>query len=192
MKAVVHPRVYTMADRLALIAKQIDLSVTQPQTTADGRRYMLRDLAMEIVRGTPQHGDEAEDAQLGALFRWVAHNIEYRQDPADYDQYQTAGRTIQSGAGDCDCHVALVNALAMSLGFRTGAKVVSRDGNGWHIYSVVAVHPFYDPKQYLALDTSMAGRGSYPGWEPPMEERAHAYLCSFKDGRVSGLKKVAS
>jgi hypothetical protein len=90
-----------MQDRLDLIAKQIDKSQKAPQQTRDGKQYMLRDLALEVVRGTAQHGDASEDQQLGALFRWVAANVEYRQDPVWYDQYQTAGRTLQGGGSDC-------------------------------------------------------------------------------------------
>jgi hypothetical protein len=187
---VVHGDVHTMQDRLNLIAQQIDASMKRPQKTPDGHQFMVRDLALEIVRGLPEHGQEAEDAQLGALFNWVAANIEYRQDPYWYDHYSTAGATIRSGAEDCDGHAGIMAALAGALGFPVGAKIVSADGNGWHIYAIAGVHPFYDPKQYLALDTSMYGRGSYPGWEPPSSEREHEYVVAFDQGRAVGLRRL--
>ncbi len=186
---VVHSGVHTMQDRLDLIAKQIDTSMKKPQTTPDGRQFMVRDLALEIVRGLPEHGQQAEDAQLAALFRWVAANIEYRQDPYWYDQYQTVGATMRGGGSDCDDHAIMMAALAGSLGFPVGAKVVG-SGGGFHIYAVAGVHPFYQPTQYLALDTSMFGRGSYPGWEPPAAEREKEYIVSFDQGRAVGLRSV--
>ena len=187
---VVHGGVHTMQDRLNLIAGRIDASMKRPQKTRDGREFMVRDLALEIVRGLPEHGQEAEDAQLAALFRWVGMNVEYRQDPVDYDQYQTAGRTLSGGGSDCDDHAILMASLAASIGFHAGAKIISADGAGWHIYAVVGVHPFYDPKEYLALDTSMYGRGAYPGWEPPSSERAHEYIVTFREGRAIGLRRL--
>jgi len=179
-----------MQDRLDLIARQVDTSMKALQKTADGREFMVRDLGLEIVRGLPEHGLQAEDAQLAELFRWVANNIEYRQDPVWYDHYSTAGATIRSGAEDCDGHCGLMAALAGALGFPVGAKIVSNDGAGWHIYAIAGVHPFYEPTQYLALDTSMYGRGSYPGWEPPPSERRHEYVVGFNEGKAVGLRRI--
>jgi len=178
-----------MQDRLNLIAKQVDKSLKQPQRTRDGRTFMVRDLALEIVRGLPEHGQEAENAQLAALFRWVANNVEYRQDPHDYDQYQTAGATLRGGGSDCDDHTILMASLATSLGFPVGAKVTGGNG-GFHIYAVAGVNPFYAPTQYLALDTSMVGVGSYPGWEPPMSERQQEYIVTFDQGRAANLRRI--
>lgn len=100
-RPVVHPHVYTMRDRLALIAKMIDSSMSRPQESKTGQKYMIRDLALEIVSGTAQHGEAAENQQLAAIFKWVKANVEYRQDPRDYDQYMAAGRTIAAGGSDC-------------------------------------------------------------------------------------------
>jgi hypothetical protein len=161
----------------------------QPQTTKDGRQYLIRDLAIEIVRGTPQHGEAAEDGQLVAIFSWVKANIEYRLDPRDYDQYQVAGRTINSGGSDCDDHTILNAALASSLGFISGAKIVSPDGKNWHIYAVVGVHPITNPQHYMAMDTTQPG--SHAGWEPPDAQRREEYLCTFREGKAVNLHKLS-
>jgi hypothetical protein len=98
---VVHSRVYSMKDRLDLIAQRIQTSQVNPQERQDGSQYMLRDLALEIVRGTPQHGLAAEDAMIARIFWWTKTNIEYRNEYRSMDAYHAAGRTIASRANDC-------------------------------------------------------------------------------------------
>jgi hypothetical protein len=83
-------------------------------------------LALWVVRGCPQHGLQAEHCQVARVFWFVKNNVEYRQDPADYDAYLTACRTLESGGADCDDHTTLVCAMLSAIGFKTGAKVVSR------------------------------------------------------------------
>lgn len=188
MKPVVHRGVYTLQDRLDLIAEQVQKSIVLPQERPDGKQYMLRDLALEIVRGTPQHGFAAEDGQLTAVFAWVKNNIEYRQDPHGFDEYRAAGRTIDAGAGDCDCHTILNVGLLTGLGFRTGARVCSPDNANWHIYTVVGAHPFNNPSIIFPFDTTQPG--SYVGWEPPPAMRRHLLQCEFDDGKAIGLRNV--
>jgi hypothetical protein len=188
MEPEVHRHVYTMQDRVNLIAKRIDASITKPQKSRDGKQYMLRDLALEIVRETPQHGKESEDRVVSAIFWWVKNNVEYRQDPADYDMYMTAGRTIAAGGSDCDDHTILNAALLNSLGFRTGAKIVSPDDQNWHIYTVVGVYPFYKPTCIIPLDTTQPE--SFPGWEPPPVQRRFGYLVDFEFDKARRLRKL--
>lgn len=185
---VVHPRVYTLRDRLDLIAQRIDASHRAPQKTRKGESYMLRDLALEIVRGTPQHGQQSEDGQIGAVFGWVKSNVEYRQDPSDYDLFMGAGRTISAGGSDCDDHTILNCALLSSLGFTVGAKVTSPDGANFHIYGIVGAHPFYAPSVIVPMDTTQPG--SFPGWEPPDEQRRHEYITTFRRGRALGITRL--
>jgi hypothetical protein len=189
MKPEVHPSVYTMQDRLDLIAKRVDASIRTPQKTKDGQQFMLRDLALEVVSGAPQHGQESEKQQIDRVFWWVKNNVEYRQDPADYDMYMTAGRTIAAGGSDCDDHTILNAAMLNSLGFRTGAKVVSPDGANWHIYAVVGAFPFYNPTVIIPMDTTQPG--SYPGWEPPIEQRQFGYLVDFEYDQAKRLRKIS-
>lgn len=176
-----HHGVVTMRDRVNLIAKMIDSSIRNPQEKPDGSKYMLRDLAAEIVRGNPQHGVKSEDACIASVFHWVKSNIEYRQDPVDYDYYMAAGRTITSGAGDCDDHCILNCALLNAIGFRTGARIVSPDGSAWHIYALAGARTFSNPSIVIPLDTTQTE--SKPGWEPPSLMRRFELQTEFKLGK---------
>lgn len=90
-KSEVH-EVHSLTDRLVLINKQVFKSLRDPS---------IRALALDLVRGTPQHGNESELAELSRVFWFVKKNIEYRQDPHQYDLYSTASRTLQVQSGDC-------------------------------------------------------------------------------------------
>jgi len=190
MNPVVHGRVYSLNDRLQLIAQRVDRSMRVPQKRPDGSEYMLRDLALEQVQGCPQDGQAKEACEIAAIFNFVSHNVEYRQDPTDYDLYMGAGHTLNAGGSDCDDHSILTAAMLSSIGYNVGCKVVgpNADGSGGlHIYTVVGVNPWYAPQQLIAVDTSMAHRGSYPGWEPPAEQRRFQAIGTFRGGRVEGL-----
>jgi hypothetical protein len=177
-----------MEDRLRLLSERVDQSVRQPQKRNDGSTFMLRDLAVEIVRGTPQHGTASEIEQLKRVFWWARNNVEYRQDPRDFDYYQSAGKTISSGAGDCDCHTILVGGLCVCLGYTAGCRVVSPDGQSWHVYSIVGVRTFSNPTTVVALDTTQPG--STPGWEPDMRYRQFELQVTFlAHGGLSPIKK---
>jgi len=169
--AKVH-RIRSLDDRLQLIARQLDKSEQDP---------WIRAMALESVRGVPQHGPESEDAEVTRVFWFVKNNIEYRQDPRNYDFYATGRRTWQFKAGDCDDHVVAVNSLLTNLGYLTGARVISADGMGWHIYSLVGVRTKENPTAVIALDTTQPG--SFPGWEPPVEYRNHEIEVTFSGGR---------
>lgn len=149
---------------------------------------MLRDLAVEIVRGTPQHGLESEREQLKRIFWWCKNNIEYRQDPKDFDYYQSAGRTIASGAGDCDCFTVLVGALCTCLGYTVGCRVISPDGSAWHVYPIAGINSFSKPSAVVALDATQPG--SFPGWEPGLDYRRYELQTTFlPHGSISPLVK---
>lgn len=189
MKPVVHDQVYSMEDRLKLIGGRIDASIRQPQTLRNGHKFMARDLALEIVRGAPQHGLDSEHAQVGRIFNWVKTNIEYRDDPRDYDLYMSLGRTIDAGGSDCDDHVIANCALLSSIGFLVGARICSPDNRNWHIYGLAGINPKYQPTQVIPLDTTQPE--SFPGWEPDRSMRQYEYQCTFREGGVVGLHKLA-
>lgn len=128
-----------MRDRLDLIAKRVDASVTKPQKTKDGQPYMLRDLALEIVNGTPQHGKESEDQVVSRIFWWVKNNIEYRQDPADYDMYMTAGRTIAAGGSDCFTLDTKVVVRSKATGFYE-LRSLGELESMWPAYDALSYH----------------------------------------------------
>lgn len=187
---VVHSGVRSLRQRIDLIAKRIDGSITHPQVARDGSKYMLKDFAHELVRGTPQRGFDSEIEPARACFRFARFQIEEREDPVDYDYYASAGRVILSGAGDCDCKVALLNSLLGSIGYTTGARIISPDGNGWHIYSIIGVNPAFNgtPQAVLPIDPRY---GDDIGWEPGPHLRKHMYQCTFREGGVVGYRRIS-
>jgi len=166
--------VFSIGDRLKLINIQVFKSLRDPA---------MRALALDLVRGTSQHGPESELAEVSRIFWFVKNNVEYRQDPHNYDLYSTATRTLQVRSGDCDDHLILVDALLGNLGYVPGAKVISPDGANWHIYSVTSLFPRHNPQaptaRYIALDTTQPP--STPGWEPPMKFRSHEKVVTFTE-----------
>jgi hypothetical protein len=174
-------RVHTLNDideRIQLIGKQVDVSQRDPR---------IRAVALKIVEAGPFYGADGEQAECVQVFRFVKDNIQYRQDPRDYDYYATAWRTLQMGSGDCDDHACLCAAILHNLGFRTGAKVISPDGSNWHIYAVAGINTRAEPTQILPLDTTQPE--SYPGWEPGAMYRKHEILATFVEGHTY-LKRV--
>ena len=165
--------VHSIDDRLQLIAQQIAKGETDP---------WLRQYAYSVVRGLPQHGRIGEEHELGAIFWHVKNNIEYRLESRNVDIYATAQKTLEIGAGDCDDHTVLICSLLSNLGWLCGAKVVSADGNGWHIYPIVGF-PKNNPSQgYVALDTTQAP--SVPGWEPGFPHQNNEIRSTFIRGRA--------
>jgi hypothetical protein len=159
-----------------LVAKQVDASVRDPWTRA---------YALEIVRGGRPFvvaGGPSETDQISRVFWHVKNNIAYVQDPRGYEYIPTAKRVVQMGGEDCDGSVVLVSSLLSSLGFNTGARVISTDGANWHIYSTCGFNPSYAPSQYITLDTTQ--KDSYPGWEPPPVMRRQQIDVTFKDGKA--------
>lgn len=187
---VVHSGVTSIRQRIELIAKRIDNSITKPQVARDGSKYMLKDFAHELVRGTPQRGLDSEIEPARACFRFARYQIEEREDPVDYDNYPSAGRVILSGAEDCDGKCILLNSLLASIGYITGARVISPDGNGWHIYSIIGVNPAFNgsPTAVLPMD---ARYGDDIGWEPGPHLRKHMYQCTFRGGEVVGYRRIS-
>lgn len=167
--------VYNVRDRLQLINDQVIASLKDPT---------IRAVAMAWVRGTPEHGPESEIAEVSRIFWGVYNNVEYRQDPLNYDSYSTAYRTLQIRSGDCDDHLILVSALLGAIGYIPAAKLISPDGRNWHIYAITAIFPRANPTaptaRYIALDTTQKGR-SYPGWEPPMNQRRNEQIVVFDE-----------
>lgn len=175
-KVQVYDNASDVKSMVRLVAKQIDASVRDPWTRA---------YASEIVRGSRTHvlaGGPEEWIQIASVFWHVKNNILYVQDPRGYEYIPTAKRTVQMGAEDCDGHVTLVCSLLSSLGFATGARVISQDGNNWHIYSLVGFDPINEPRKYIALDTTQVE--SIPGWEPPPVMRRKQIDVAFHDGKA--------
>jgi hypothetical protein len=175
-KVQIHDGVQDVRQMVRLVARQVELSVRDPWTRA---------YAIEVVRGKSAlalAGGPSEEELIGKIFWHVKNNIAYIQDPRGYELIPTAKRGIQMRAEDCDGHVVIVCSLLASLGFATGARVVSSDKQNWHIYSVCMFDPMYRPSRYIALDTTQ--RESTPGWEPPPALRKYQIDVTFADGKA--------
>lgn len=186
MDPVVHSDVYTMKDRIRLIAKLVDSSIRKPQKNNAGQPYMLRDFVLrDVISGTPDHGRRAEQEEVLRVFKWVKSAIAYKQDTRDYDWYSAAGRTINARAGDCDDHTILIASMLSSIGYLTGAKVVAGDGKNWHIYAIVGL-PRANPQYIVALDTTQTE--SFAGWEPDLRQhRNYEIQTTFASGNHTPL-----
>lgn len=175
-KVQVYDNASDVKSMVRLVAKQIDVSVRDPWTRA---------YATEVVRGSRQFvmaGGPSETDQISRVFWHVKNNILYVQDPRGYEYIPTAKRAVQIGSEDCDGHVVLVCSMLSSLGFATGARVISTDGVNWHIYSLVAFDPLYQPTRFIALDTTQ--KESVPGWEAAPALRKKQIDVGFHDGKA--------
>lgn len=67
----------------------------------------------------------------------------------------------------CDDHVVLLTSLLSVIGYQTGFRVISVNGNVWeHIYGLVGLPKGSPHPKWSALDTTIPS--SMPGWEPPV------------------------
>ena len=159
-----------------LVARQVDASVRDPWTRA---------YATEVVRANGRlavAGGPSEEDQIGRVFWHVKTNIAYLQDPRGYEMIATAKRTVQTMGGDCDDHCVLIASLLSSIGFATGARVISADNSNWHIYAICMYDPMYKPSRYICLDTTQ--KESYPGWEAPAAMRRYQIDVTFANGKA--------
>lgn len=121
-------QVESIEDRIRLIGQQVDQSQRDP---------FVRHVALEIVRGLPQHGPESEDAEVIQVFNFVKSNIEYRQDPRDYDYYATAKRTLEMRAGDCFTYDTRVIVRSKASGCYE-VRSLSELRNTWMAYDALS------------------------------------------------------
>jgi len=159
-----------------LVAQQVEASIRDPWTRA---------YASEVIKGHTQlavAGGPSEEDQIGKIFWHIKHNVSYLQDPRGYEFIATVKHTIRIGSGDCDDATVAVASLLGSIGFATGARVISPDNSNWHIYAVCMYDPMYKPSRYIVLDTTQ--KDSYPGWEPPPMMRRHQIDVTFANGKA--------
>lgn len=128
------------------------------------RDPLVRRAAIDALRGTPEY---SALPQAKAVYGWVRDQIRYQRDPKGLEWIQSAPRTLEIGAGDCDCQAILVGSLLGAGGVQGETRL-----------SVVAVEPsrkpghifleWRDPKsgQWHALDSSWRGAGARFGWQP--------------------------
>jgi hypothetical protein len=148
-------------DRIGVMFLQVAKGLRDPLT---------RTLAAQALAGIPSRDDWAE---VQAIFWAVKNHVRYTGDTRGLDTYQTLRRTWELGIGDCDDMTIAVMTLAISVGFNSGAKIISEDGTVYtHVYSVVEL-PREDVdrsnRRIVPLDATVPT--AVPGWEAPPERR---------------------
>lgn len=149
--------VHTLEDRVRILRRL----VWAPEGGL--RDPLMRRLGLAVTNGVKARDDMGE---LEAIFDFVVKNVRYSGDIAGKDTFQTALRTLQFGAGDCDDNAVCCAALAMENGFESKFRITSNQGTSWdHILAMAAI-PKHKPSKWIALDTTL-GPGRF-GRQPPM------------------------
>ena len=143
--------------RVKLLQELVMKSVQDPE---------MRKLALQITKSCPARDGECE---AHAIYDWVRRNIRYTGDVGaikipggkveGIDLFQTAGRTVEFGGGDCDDH-SVLNATLLALnGINPKFRITGSRGYGdtWsHIYAMAGL-PKLSPTKLFALDTTLPG-----------------------------------
>jgi len=97
--------------------------------------------------------------EVKCLHAYVRDSIRYLQDPVDVERLQSADKTIELGAGDCDDKSILLAALLESIGHPTRFIAIGFEPE---IYS----HVYVETKigaEWVPLETTESVE---VGWEP--------------------------
>ena len=115
-------------DRVRGMFAALTISVMDPWTQEEAYR---------AVAGCPQDDHECI---LSSAFRWVKSKVTYRGELAGVDTYKSARRTLDVGAGDCDCFAICIDAINACNGYHVGTRIIhQRDDDGselWHAYAL--------------------------------------------------------
>lgn len=131
--------------------------------TADPKVYALARAVLSRKCGDTWCVPEKDSlAEIRAVFAEVRSRVRYTWDPVDYDAFQTPGKTLELGTGDCDDEVALLGAMLRSIGYKVRSRVVWTKGFAtWnHIYLLVQL----PTGEWMALDATV---NKPAGWEVP-------------------------
>lgn len=126
----------------------------------------MRKLALQITRHCPARDGLCE---AKAIYDWTKQNVRYSGDIGPHklgrhgpiegvDMFQSASRTREFGAGDCDDHSVLNCTLALENGLACKYRITSPTKKGGedfqHIYAMVGL-PKNSPSKWVALDTTL-------------------------------------
>jgi len=92
------------------------------------RAPAVRELALKLTAGIPNHHYSAEAAELHA---WVQSNIRYVKDVRGVETIQTPIQTLRLKAGDCDDMSTMLAALLESIGHPTRFVAVGFKSRGF-------------------------------------------------------------
>ena len=170
----------SLDEHVAVIQRQVDRSLQDPQTHRLARKIMTG-RPDGHVRGpkrdwpvVQQWGDWYYLPELGAagdgwreqirrIWDFVVLNVRYEPDPNGFDLFSTLRYTLSAAEGDCDDMVIAFAALLRPLGYDVRGRVISVNGKNWeHIYALVQV-PRVHSRYWLPLDTTVPH--AVPGWE---------------------------
>jgi transglutaminase-like putative cysteine protease len=155
----------TIQERIGSIQKLVEKSVMDPE---------MRKLSLKITSHCPERDGMCE---AKAIYKYVKKHMRYTGDIAPVkmssgetegiDLYQSARRTLELGAGDCDDGSILVSTLLATSGITPRLRVTAEDPNGeeGHIYPL-AMLPKFAPTYAVALDTTLPGSNKF-GVEMP-------------------------
>jgi len=147
-----------IAERMKILQDLTYKSVQDPE---------MRKLALQIT-----HHCKARDelCEARSIYDWIKQHIRYSGDVGPHrlgsrgpvegvDLFQTAARTVEFGAGDCDDHAILGCTLALHNGlpcrYRDTSPTRSRKRDDYsHIYAMVGV-PKAGPSRWIASDTTL-------------------------------------
>lgn len=133
MDDYLHPRA-VLADLPAGIAgTRATLAYMSQFVQAGKRSPFVRQIALQLT-GHLQQKDFLSEVK--ALHAYVRDQIRYVRDVSDVETLQTADRTIQNRAGDCDDKSILLASLLETLSHPTRFVAVgfSRPGQCEHVY----------------------------------------------------------
>jgi transglutaminase-like putative cysteine protease len=159
-------------DRIKVMFLYVAKSIRDP---------LARTILAEAVAGVPERDDWAE---VQAVYWYVRKHVRYTGDTRDLDTYQSLRRiwpTTGLGIGDCDDFTIAYMSILLSGGYRTGASIISQDGQTYsHVYAVVEL-PRNDPtpsnRRIIPLDGTVPS--AFPGWEPDKSQRKLERLFWF-------------
>lgn len=117
------------------------------------------------------------EGEVKALFLWVRDNIRYTNHVMCRDSFQTARRTIDLKAGDCDQATVVLSAMFLSVGIPTAMRIITTDRSKpfHHIYSLAGL-PKNNPSKWIPLDT--INKSARVGWEPDfVDHRDYKVVC---------------
>jgi len=149
-----------ITERIASIQKMVEKSVMDPE---------MRSLAFKITEKCAERDGMCE---AKAIYKWMRKHIKYSGDISPIrrsngttegiDLYQSARRTVQFGAGDCDDQSTLFATLASVIGLTTKLRVTAQPGEDdfSHIYPVVLL-PKFSPSYAVAADTTLPGMSKF-------------------------------
>lgn len=156
--------VRTIDQRVAHIQRLAQKGKTDPVIVQLARQTVSRKCGNKHCIAERDYAGE-----VGAIFHEVRSRVRYVRDAWGVDQFSSARRTLEAGAGDCDDFSIVISSMLGALGYQTRLRVIRTvDSPEWnHIYNLVEVPPGSD--KWYPLDASV---NEPPGWQAPRNQIA--------------------